>query len=96
MASNKNDARDPHGIWVAVQQPGVKEAAVKSEEQHAVLAIHSIATAIGRRSVAELVGLDVFHCGREHEVFSNPAPVHVVGVDHSLLVRRPIHDSDHH
>jgi signal transduction histidine kinase len=34
----RQDAADARGIWMAVQQPGLKAVAVKSEEQQAVLA----------------------------------------------------------
>jgi transposase len=37
---NKNDVADARAIWMAVQQPGVKAVAVKSEAQQAVLALH--------------------------------------------------------
>ena len=37
---NKDDAHDAQAIWTAVQQPGVKTVAVKSEEQQGVLALH--------------------------------------------------------
>ena len=37
---NRNDAHDARAIWTAVQQPGIKTVAVKSEEQQAVLALH--------------------------------------------------------
>lgn len=40
VAGNKNDAADARAIWLAVQQPGVKAVAVKTEEQQAVLALH--------------------------------------------------------
>jgi transposase len=40
IAGNKNDVADARGIWTAVQQPGIKAVAVKSEEQQAVLALH--------------------------------------------------------
>jgi transposase len=40
VVGNKNDAADARGIWMAVQQSGVKAVAVKSEEQQAVLALH--------------------------------------------------------
>jgi len=33
---NKNDAADARAIWTAVQQPGIKAVAVKSEGQQAV------------------------------------------------------------
>ena len=37
---NKNDSHYAKGIWIAVQQPGVRAVAVKSEERQAVLALH--------------------------------------------------------
>jgi transposase len=40
LAGNKNDAADAKAIWLAVQQPGVKAVAVKTEAQQAVLALH--------------------------------------------------------
>ena len=39
-AANKNDAHDARAIWTAVQQPGVKTVAIKTEEQQAILALH--------------------------------------------------------
>jgi transposase len=40
VGGNKNDAADARAIWTAVQQPGIRAVAVKSEEQQAVLALH--------------------------------------------------------
>lgn len=40
VMGNKNDAADAQAIWLAVQQPGVRAVAVKTEEQQAVLALH--------------------------------------------------------
>ena len=44
VSDNKNDAADARAIWLAVQQPGVKSVAVKTEGQtegqQAVLALH--------------------------------------------------------
>lgn len=40
VSGNKNDAADARAIWMAVQQPGVKSVAVKTEAQQAVLALH--------------------------------------------------------
>ena len=40
VRGNKDDAHDAQAIWTAVQQPGVKTVAVKSEEQQGVLALH--------------------------------------------------------
>lgn len=40
VVGNKNDVADARAIWMAVQQPGVKAVAVKTEAQQAVLALH--------------------------------------------------------
>lgn len=40
VGGNKNDAQDARAIWAAVQQPGVRTVAVKTEEQQGVLALH--------------------------------------------------------
>ena len=40
VGGNKNDAHDARAIWTAVQQPCVKTAAIKTEEQQAILALH--------------------------------------------------------
>lgn len=37
---DKTDARDAQAIWVAVQQPHIREVPVKSEQQQACLALH--------------------------------------------------------
>ena len=37
VGGNKNDAHDARAIWTAVQQPGVKAVAIKSEGQQAIL-----------------------------------------------------------
>lgn len=37
---NKNDAADAQAIWTAVQQPGLRSVAIKTEAQQAVLARH--------------------------------------------------------
>ncbi|MGF6439862.1 transposase [Paraburkholderia youngii] len=37
MKSNKTDAADAQAIWEAVQRPGMRFVAVKSEAQQAVL-----------------------------------------------------------
>ena len=36
VSGNKNDVHDARAIWMAVQQPGIKTVAVKSEAQQAV------------------------------------------------------------
>jgi transposase len=40
VRGNKNDAADAQAIWTAMQQPGIKTVAVKSEMQQGVLALH--------------------------------------------------------
>lgn len=40
VMGNKNDAADARAIWTAVQQPGNKPIAIKTEEQQAILALH--------------------------------------------------------
>ena len=42
VTGNKDDAHDARAIWTAVQQPGVKTVAVKSEEQQGILALHVV------------------------------------------------------
>lgn len=42
VCGNKNDAADAYAIYLAVQQPGVKAVAVKSEGQQAILALHRL------------------------------------------------------
>ncbi len=40
VSGNKTDATDARGIWLAVQQPGVKFVGIKSAEQQATLTLH--------------------------------------------------------
>jgi len=40
VMGNKGDAADAKGIWMAVQQPGIKPIAIKTEQQQAMLALH--------------------------------------------------------
>lgn len=40
VSGNKNDVGDARAIWLAVQQPGIRSIAVKTEAQQAVLAQH--------------------------------------------------------
>jgi len=42
LLRDKTDALDAQAIWVAAQQPHIKEVAVKSEQQQACLALHSM------------------------------------------------------
>jgi transposase len=40
VVGNKTDAADARAIWTAVQQPGARFVAIKTEEQQAILALH--------------------------------------------------------
>src|SRR5678815_582847 len=42
VQTNKTDAADPQAIWTAVQQPGMRAVAVKTEDQQAMLSAHRI------------------------------------------------------
>jgi transposase len=57
VGGNKNDAADARAIWTAVQQPGVKAVAVKSEEQQAVLALHRMREQLVKFRTAQINGL---------------------------------------
>ena len=56
-AGNKNDAHDARAIWIAVQQPGVRTVAVKTEEQQAVLALHRMRQQLVKFRTAQINGL---------------------------------------
>src|SRR5580700_11784389 len=57
VVGNKNDMADARGIWTAVQQPGIKAVAVKSEEQQAVLALHRMREQLVKFRTAQSNGL---------------------------------------
>src|ERR1700680_3001677 len=57
VGGNKNDAADARGIWTAVQQPGIKSVAVKSEAQQAVLALHRMREQLVKFRTAQINGL---------------------------------------
>jgi transposase len=57
VGGNKNDAADARAIWTAVQQPGTKLAAVKSEAQQAVLALHRMRQQLVKFRTAQINGL---------------------------------------
>src|SRR3984885_14799903 len=57
VGGNKNDAADARAIWTAVQQPGIKAVAVKSEEQQAVLALHRMREQLVKFRTAQINGL---------------------------------------
>ena len=57
VVGNKSDAHDARAIWTAVQQPGVRTVAVKSEEQQAVLALHRMRRQLVKFRTAQINGL---------------------------------------
>jgi len=57
VGGNKNDAADAKAIWTAVQQPGVRAVAVKTEEQQAVLALHRMREQLVKFRTAQINGL---------------------------------------
>ena len=57
VGGNKSDAHDARAIWTAVQQPGVKTVAVKSEEQQAILALHRMRQQLVKFRTAQINGL---------------------------------------
>jgi transposase len=57
VIGNKNDVADARGIWTAVQQPGIKAVAVKSEEQQAVRALHRMREQLVKFRTAQINGL---------------------------------------
>ena len=57
VGGNKSDAHDARAIWTAVQQPGVKAVAIKSEEQQGVLALHRMRQQLVKFRTAQINGL---------------------------------------
>ena len=57
VGGNKNDAHDARAIRTAVQQPGVKTVAIKSEEQQAILALHRMRQQLVKFRTAQINGL---------------------------------------
>lgn len=57
VGGNKNDAADARAIWTAMQQPGIKTVAVKSETQQAVLALHRMRQQLVKFRTAQINGL---------------------------------------
>jgi len=51
---NQSDAADARAIWLAVQQPGVKKVAVKSETQQAVLGLHRMRSQLVKFRTAQI------------------------------------------
>ena len=48
VMGNKGDVADARAIWTAVQQPGIKPIAIKTEQQQAILALHRMRPAPGQ------------------------------------------------
>ncbi len=57
VTGNKNDRHDARAIWTAVQQPHVKAAAIKTEEQQAILALHRMRSQVVKFRTAQINGL---------------------------------------
>ena len=57
VGGNKSNAHDARAIWTAVQQPGVKTVAIKSEEQQAILALHRMRQQLVKFRTAQINGL---------------------------------------
>lgn len=57
VGGNKNDSADAQAIWTAVQQPGIKTVAIKSEGQQAILALHRIREQLVKFRTAQINAL---------------------------------------
>jgi transposase len=57
VCGNKNDVCDARAIWQAVQQPGQRAVAIKTEEQQAVLALHRMREQLVKFRTAEINGI---------------------------------------
>ncbi len=57
VGGNKSDVHDARAIWTALQQPGIKPVAIKSEEQQAVLALHRMRSQLVKFRTAQINGL---------------------------------------
>jgi transposase len=57
VVGNKSDAHDARAIWTAVQQPGIRTVAIKSEEQQAILALHRMRQQLVKFRTAQINGL---------------------------------------
>ena len=57
VGGNKSDVHDARALWTAVQQPGIKTVALKSEEQQAVLALHRMRQQLVKFRTAQINGL---------------------------------------
>lgn len=57
VGGNKNDMADARAIWTAMQQPGIKAVAVKTEAQQAVLAMHRMRQQLVKFRTAQINAL---------------------------------------
>jgi transposase len=57
VTGNKNDVHDARAVWTAVQQPGIKAVAIKTEDQQAILALHRMRTGLVKFRTAQINGL---------------------------------------
>jgi len=57
VVGNKNDVADARGVWTALQQPGMKTVAVKTEGQQAVLSLHRMREQLVKFRTAQINGL---------------------------------------
>lgn len=57
VGGNKNDVADARAIWTAVQQPGIKAVAVKTQAQQAVLAMHRMRQQLVKFRTAQINAL---------------------------------------
>ncbi|MDH5923980.1 IS110 family transposase [Vibrio splendidus] len=54
VVGNKNDVVDARAIWTAMQQPGMKFIAVKTEEQQSILGIHRMRELLVKHRTAQI------------------------------------------
>lgn len=57
VGGNKSDQADARAIWTAVQQPGIKAVAIKTEAQQAVLALHRMRQQLVKFRTAQINAL---------------------------------------
>jgi transposase len=57
VTGNKNDIHDARAIWTAVQQPGIKAVAIKTEAQQAILALHRMRSGLVKFRTAQINAL---------------------------------------
>lgn len=57
VPGNKNDMADARAVWLAMQQPGVRTVAVKTEAQQSVLAMHRMRQQLVKFRTAQTNGI---------------------------------------